>query len=173
MDVVKRQIQKLRGSVEIESVPGVGTTFSLRLPLTLAIIEGLVVGVGPERYILPLSSVREIFRPTAGAVTSVEHRAEVVSVRDHLLPVLRLHERFRVEPRSAVAEESVCVVAEFDNTSFCLLVDDLIGKQEVVIKSLGPVFQHVSGIAGGAILGDGQIGLILDVKSLFEGSNHV
>ncbi|MGH9627549.1 MAG: chemotaxis protein CheA, partial [Bryobacteraceae bacterium] len=167
MDVVKKQIQKLRGSIEIESVRGQGTTFSLRLPLTLAIIDGLIVLSGAERYIIPLASVKEMFRPTPGMVTTVEGRSEVVLVRDRVLPVIRLYERFGTEPRSKEPSECVLVVAEFDSTSFCLMVDELIGKQEFVIKSLGPVFQQVEGVAGGAILGDGHIGLILDMKGIF------
>jgi two-component system chemotaxis sensor kinase CheA len=167
MDVVKKQIQKLRGSVDIESPPGQGTTFSLRLPLTLAIIDGLVVTVGAERFIIPLASVKEMLRPSAGTVSTVENRAEVVIIRDRMLPVLRLYSRFGIEPRSKDPYDSVFIVADVDGLSFCLMVDELIGKQEVVIKSLGPVFQHVSGIAGGAILGDGHIGLILDIKGIY------
>lgn len=167
MDVVKKQIQKLRGSVDISSVRGEGTTFSLRLPLTLAIIDGLVVAVGSERYIIPLASVKELLRPAAGMVSTVENRAEIVAIRDRLLPVIRLYERFGLEPRSRNPEECVLVCADVDGACFCLMVDDLIGKQEVVIKSLGPVFSKVGGVAGGAILGDGKIGLILDLKCLF------
>ena len=167
MDVVKKQIQKLRGSIEIVSVAGEGTTFSLKLPLTLAIIDGLVVGVGTERYIIPLGSVREMLRPSEGMVSSVENRAEVVAVRDQLLPVLRLHERFGIEPNSKNPTETVFVIAECDGASFALMVDNLIGKQEVVIKSLGRTFQHVVGVAGGAILGDGHVGLILDMQGIF------
>lgn len=167
MDVVKKQIQKLRGSIDIQSVQGKGTTFSLKLPLTLAIIDGLVVSVGAERFIVPIYSVREMLRPTPEMISRVEGRAEVVLVRDNLLPVIRLHERFGIPPRSTDPSECVMVVAEHDGRHFCLMVDELIGKQEVVIKSLGPVFQSVSGIAGGAILGDGRVGLILDIKGVF------
>ena len=168
MDVVKKQIQKLRGHVEIESVPGKGTSFFLRLPLTLAIIDGLVVGVGSERYVVPIFSVSEVLRPSAEMVFTVEDRREMALVRNHLLPVVRLYKRFAVAPRSELASESLLIVAEIAGKSFCLMVDELIGKQEVVIKSLGENLQNISGIAGGAILGDGRVGLILDLEGIFR-----
>lgn len=173
MDVVRKQIQKLRGSVDLQSVEGQGSVFSLRLPLTLAIIDGLVIVAGSERYIVPLASVKEIFRPRAGQVSTVEGRAEVASVRDRLAPVLRLYERFGIEPKTRDPLESVFVMAETEDACFCMMVDELVGKQEVVIKSLGSVFRDVPGIAGGAILGDGHVGLILDLHTLFNGNRDV
>ena len=169
MDVVRKQIQKLRGSVDVSSQEGQGSTFSLRLPLTLAIIDGLVVGVGTERYIIPLTSIKELFRPVAGQISTVEGRAEVVSVRDRVVPVHRLYERFKLDPRTTDPLSSVFVMAEFDGNCICLMVDELVGKQEVVIKSLGAALRNVPGIAGAAILGDGKVGLILDLLSLFGG----
>jgi two-component system chemotaxis sensor kinase CheA len=104
-------------------------------------------------------------------VSSIENRAEIVSLRGHLYPLVRLYERFKVTPRTTDPADAVLVVVDHDGVSFCMMVDELVGKQEVVIKSLGPVFRRVSGIAGGAILGDGQVGLILDIEGLFEGSS--
>jgi len=173
MDVVRKQIQKLRGSVELHSVEGKGAAFSLRLPLTLAIIDGLVVTSGSERYIIPLASVKELFRPTPGQVSTIEGRAEVVSVRDQLIPVLRLYSRFGIVPKTSDPMASVFVMAETDDATFCIMVDDLVGKQEVVIKSLGTVFRNIPGVAGGAILGDGRVGLILDLQTLFAGNSDV
>jgi two-component system chemotaxis sensor kinase CheA len=173
MDVVRKQIQKLRGSVDLESTEGKGATFSLRVPLTLAIIDGLVVGTGAERYILPLTSVKELFRPGPGQVTTIEGRAEIVAVRDKLLPVMRLYEKFGIEPRTKEPLEAVFITAETDENCFCIMVDELIGKQEVVIKSLGDSFRKVPGIAGGAILGDGHVGLIIDLQTLFAGCHDV
>lgn len=170
MDVVRRQILKLRGSVELTSTEGKGATFSLRLPLTLAIIDGLVVITGTERYILPLASIKELFRPVAGQVSTIEGRAEVASVRDRLVPIVRLYEKFATEPKTKDPLSSVFVVAEIDNGCFCIMVDELVGKQEVVIKNLGSPFRDVPGIAGGAILGDGRVGLILDLETLFAGN---
>jgi two-component system, chemotaxis family, sensor kinase CheA len=166
MDVVRRHVQALRGRIEIRSARGEGTTFVLKLPLTLAIIDGLVVAVGNQRYVLPLFSVREMFRPGEDVVWTVQQRGEMALVRGSLIPVTRLYRRFGVEPRSENPFECVLVVAEAEGRRVCLMVDELLGKQEVVIKSLGETFQHVSGVAGGAILGDGRVGLILDLDGI-------
>ncbi len=168
MDVVRRHIEKLRGRIEIRSTVGKGATFLLKLPLTLAIIDGLVVGVGQERYILPLFAVREMFRPTAETIWTVQQRAEMALVRGSLLPVVRLYRLFRVQPKKEDPLAGVLVVAEVEGQRFCVLVDELIGKQEVVIKSLGETFKKVTGVAGGAILGDGRVGLILDLDRIFK-----
>ena len=168
MDVVRRHIEKLRGRIEICSTPGEGTTFSLKLPLTLAIIDGLVVMVGAERYIVPMFAVREMFRPKPDTLWTVEERGEMALVRGSLLPVLRLYRRFAVAPRSENPLESVLIVVEVEGRHFGLLVDDLVGKQEVVIKGLGELFKDVGGISGGAILGDGRVGLILDMDRLYR-----
>lgn len=168
MDVVRRHIEKLRGRIEIRSVLGSGSTFLIKLPLTLAIIDGLVVKVGEERYIAPLFAIREMFRPSKDTVWTVQERAEMALIRGELLPIVRLYRRFGVTPRSEDPLESVLLVAEVEGRRFCVLVDELIGKQEVVIKSLGDTFKGVSGIAGGAIMGDGRVGLILDLERLLK-----
>ena len=172
MDVVRKKIQQLRGRVEIQSTAGQGTTFLLKLPLTLAIIEGLVVGVGKERYIVPVFAVKEMLRPSDESMFTVENREEMALVRGRLFPVVRLYKRFQVEPRSEDYAASVLIIAESEGKDFCLMVDDVLGKQEVVIKSLGEKFQYVEGVAGGAILGDGRVGLILDLERLFGGGRH-
>ena len=172
MDVVRRNINKLRGRIEIVSSSGTGTTFLLKLPLTLAIIDGLVVVVGQDRYIVPIFAVREMFRPVRENLFTVEGRGEMAMVRQKLLPIVRLSRRLGIPAKSEDPCEGLMIVGESDSKTFCLLVDELAGKQEVVIKSLGPTFREVRGIAGGAILGDGRVGLILDLPTLVGGLVH-
>jgi two-component system, chemotaxis family, sensor kinase CheA len=167
MDVVRRNVQKLRGRIDIQSTLGQGTTFQLRFPLTLAIIDGLVVGVGTQRYIVPIFAVKEMFQPERDSISTVENRDEMAMVRGRLLPIVRLHERFGVQPRSRNPWEALLIVAESENRRFCLMVDELIGKQEVVIKSLGESLKNTPGVAGGAILGDGRVGLILEMNGVY------
>lgn len=167
MDVVRRQVQKLRGRIEVQSTLGQGTTFLMKLPLTLAIIDGLVVGVGDQRYIMPIFAVREMLKPAEEAISTIRGRQEMAMVRGALLPLIRLHQRFRVRSRFEKPWECLLIVSESGGKQFCLMVDELIGKQEVVIKGLGESMSHVSGVAGGAILGDGRVGLILDPEGLF------
>lgn len=166
MDVVRRNINRLHGKIEIESEHGKGSTFSIFLPLTLAIIDGLAVSVGQERFLLPTLSVRESFRPTADMLNSIHERAETVNVRGQILPLLRLHDHFNIEPESRDPLKSIIVVVEAEGRDHCLMVDRLLGKQEIVIKGLGPTFQDNRYLAGAAILGDGRVSLILDVISL-------
>ncbi|MBB6147028.1 two-component system chemotaxis sensor kinase CheA [Silvibacterium bohemicum] len=169
MDVVRRNVEKLRGRIETQSTKGLGTTFQLKLPLTLAIIDGLVVEVGINRYIIPLSGVRETFRPRPDSLFTVEGRDEMVLVREELMPVVRLYERLGIEPRTTQPSEGLLVVLESENKRFCLLIDELRGKQEVVIKSLGEVFKDAPGFSGCAVLGDGHVGLILDIDGIYRG----
>ena len=168
MDVVRRNIERMRGKIEIESAIGRGTTFTISLPLTLAIIEGLLVGVGDQRYVIPTLSVRESFRPLPNMVTTVQGRGEMVSVRGRLTPVLRLGEHLNTAAAATDLSAGILVVVESGQDSRCLFVDELIGKQEVVIKSLGDMFHQQTNFAGAAILGDGRVGLILDVNALVK-----
>ena len=168
MDVVRRNVEKLHGKIFIQSTPGHGSVFTVQLPLTLAIIDGMLVGVGAHRYILPTLGVRESFRPTANMITTVQGRGEVVNVRGQLQPLLRLHEYFGVKTEVTNPTSGTVIVIGTEHRSRCVLVDELLGKQEVVIKSLGETFKHNRALAGGAILGDGSIGLILDVDALVQ-----
>ncbi|MCX6961850.1 MAG: chemotaxis protein CheA [Verrucomicrobia bacterium] len=169
MDVVKRNIEGLRGKVEIQSVLGKGSTFNILLPLTLAIIDGLLVGVGNDRYIIPTISVRESFRPKPGMVTTIHERGAMVSVRGKQTPVLRLGQFLGTTGVKATTdEEGIIIVVESGDAMRGILVDELIGKQEVVIKSLGETFKDQNLLAGAAVLGDGAVGLILDVDTLVK-----
>ncbi len=166
MDVVLRNVESLRGRIEIDSTLGTGTRFTVMLPLTLAIIEGMLVEVGGERYVIPMLAIRESFRPSRGAVTTQHERGEVVSVRGRHTPLLRLGEYLGTAPRAKDPEDGVIVVVESGQHARGLLVDELIGKQEVVIKGLGVAFEKQNLLAGAAVLSDGWVGLILDVDVL-------
>lgn len=169
MDVVRRNIETLRGRIDIASRPGVGTTFTIRLPLTLAIVDGLLVRVGSERYVLPTFSVRESLRPQADHVHSVHEQTCMLRVREQLIPLGWLSELIdrHGADRTHPCEGTVVVIEE-DGRRVALVVDELVGKQEVVIKSLGDALAGIRGVAGGAILGDGRIGLILDGPTIIK-----
>jgi two-component system chemotaxis sensor kinase CheA len=168
MDVVKKHVQKLRGRIEIKSVPGNGTTFLIHLPLTLAIIEGLVVLVGSQKYIIPIFVIQELFRPAEEMLFTLQGVHEMILVHDDLLPMVRLHECFSIPKQAEGISSGLVVVCEVRDSRFCLFVDDLVGRQEIVIKSLDETFKQTKGLAGSAILGDGKIGLILDVEGIFH-----
>ncbi len=166
MDVVRRNIEKLRGAVEILSDLGKGTTFRIRLPLTTAIIDGLIVRVGGDRFVLPSISVQMALRPNVNCITTVHGRGEVIDHRGHIVPLRRLHCQFRIPGAIEKPENGIIVILETHDRITALLVDELVGKQEVVVKSLGGYLANLPGVAGGAILGDGNIALILDPSSL-------
>jgi two-component system, chemotaxis family, sensor kinase CheA len=166
MDVVRRNIDALRGRIDIHTARGQGTTFSIRLPLTLAIVDGIIVAVGHERFVIPAFAVRESLRPKAEQIHSVYGQACMVQVRDRLIPSLHLGDLFGIAGAQREVTSATVVVLEDNGRPTALIVDELIGKQEVVIKSLGRTFEGVRGVAGGAILGDGRVGLILDAGGL-------
>ncbi len=166
MDVVKKNVEALRGRIEIASAEGVGSTFTIRLPLTLAVIDGLVVKVGTERYIVPITSIEQSIRPAADQLSTVQGRGELCRVRDGLLPIVRLHRLFNITPLAHDPTAGIVIVVQDGARRSCLLVDELLGQQQVVIKSLGKAVGTVPGISGCAILGDGNVSLILDVGAI-------
>jgi two-component system, chemotaxis family, sensor kinase CheA len=168
LDVVKQTITRLRGKIDIFSKAGEGSRFLLRLPLTLAIIDGMVVQVGSERYILPTAGVRETLRPAPDEYFTVQHEGELIRVREQLMPLMRLHQLFGVGDPNVPPSEALVMVVEHEGDKRALLVDDILGKQEIVIKSLGYFFKNQEGLAGGTILGDGRVGLILDLAGLYN-----
>jgi two-component system chemotaxis sensor kinase CheA len=172
MDVVRKHVEKLRGRIEITSAINKGTTFFLHLPLTLAVIEGLVVLVGDSRYIIPIFSIHELMRPTAEILFTVKGRDEMVLIRGELLPMIRLHHRLGITPKTFDPCEGLLIIAESGTKRFALFVDDLMGRQEVVIKGLGDTFKENTNLAGCAVLGDGRVGLILDMAGLYQARSH-
>ncbi len=168
MDVVKRNIEKLRGKIEIVSEVGHGSTFKIKLPLTMAIIDGLVVRVGEDRFILPSTSVQRALRPTKENISTIHGQGEVLDLRGRLIPIHRLHQRFGIPADALNIWDGIVVIVEHSGKVSALLVDEMVSKQEVVIKNLGAFMQGVPGVAGGAILGDGGIALILDPGSLLN-----
>ncbi|MHB8092326.1 MAG: chemotaxis protein CheA [Syntrophales bacterium] len=168
MDVVKQAVEKLRGKIDIESSPGKGSKFMAAFPLTMAIIDGMIIRAGSQHYILPMTAVRQALRPRREDCVSVVGRGEMISAMGQLFPLVRLHVLFGIMPEHEDPWDAIVLVLESGNRSKCLLVDKIIGKAEVVIKNLGGGIGKVRGVSGGAILGDGRIGLILDAEGMFE-----
>ncbi|MDD4071447.1 MAG: chemotaxis protein CheA, partial [Desulfobacterales bacterium] len=173
MDVVKRSIEKLHGRLDIQSEYGRGTNFVIRLPLTLAIIEGMLVRVGKERYVIPTMTIIESIKPKKEDYYTVKGQGEMIMARGKLLPLIRLNRICGVQADSDNPWDGLVVVIENKNDQRCLLLDELLGQEEIVIKSLGESLKKVKGLAGGAILGDGRVGLILDMAGLFEISENM
>lgn len=166
MDVVRRNIQSMGGRVEIESMLGVGTRMTVRLPLTLAILDGMSIAVGDQTYILPISYVVESFQPQAGDVKTMSNQARVIQVRGEYLPVVVLHELFNIKSWSNDFRQGIMVVVDADGVNAALFVDALVGQHQVVIKSLEANYRRVHGISGATIMGDGHVALILDVLAI-------
>ncbi len=172
MDVVKRNVEQLHGKIEITSDVGRGTTFHIRLPLTLAIIDGMIVGVHNERLIIPTILIDQSLRPEARHISTVQRRGEMLQVRGELCPVIQLGALFGYgDPIDPC--ENLVVLVQAEGHKIALVVDELIGQQQVVIKTLGSRFKQVQGVSGAAILGDGRVGLILEPAGLLERHNQV
>ena len=168
MDVVRRNVEKMRGKIEIESALDKGSIFKILLPITLAIIDGIIVKVAGERYIFQVESVIEFVHPSQDDVFTVEGKGEMMKVHDDLYPIVRLDRCLGIEKEEKNAEEMVACIVESDFGRMCILVDELIGQQQVVIKNLGEKMKDIKGITGSTILGDGRVGLILDVNGIGE-----
>ncbi|MHB1215916.1 MAG: chemotaxis protein CheA [Thiobacillus sp.] len=173
MDVVKRNITAMGGTVDIRSAPGAGTTIAIALPLTLAILDGMSVKVGEEVYILPLGYVIESLQPTAADVKEIAGQGRVVKIREEYLPLIPLHQIFDIEPNFTDPAQGIVVILEADGKKAALLVDGLVGQQQVVVKNLESNFRKVAGISGATILGDGGVSLILDVSALLRSSRQL
>ena len=172
MDVVKRNIEGLGGAVSIKTALGKGTIFTLKLPLTLAIIEGMTVRVGKETYIVPLLSILESIRPKTGAIKTVVGKGELLDVRNTYLPMMRLYDVFSLQPEYIDPTKAILLILETEGEQVAVMVDEILGQQQVVIKSMEQNFRKIDGIAGATILGDGTVGFILDVRGLIEMSRR-
>jgi len=168
MDVVKRNIDALGGTINIKTAPGKGTTFTLRLPLTLAIIEGMTVRVGNETYIVPLLSIVESIQPKTDAIKTVVGKGELINVRGTYLTMVRLYEVFSLQPEYTEAAKAILLILETEGEQVAVMVDEILGQQQVVIKSMEDNFRKIDGVAGATILSDGAVGFILDVRGVLE-----
>lgn len=166
MDVVAKNIEKVGGTIRVDSVQGEGTTMSIRIPLTLAIIDGMKVKVGTSIYTIPIIAIKESFRLQDQNLITDTNNNEMIMIRGQCYPVLRLHERFKVQAMATDLRAGIMVMVEVDGKSLCLFADSLLGQQQVVVKALPNYIKKIKGIAGCTMLGDGSVSLILDVAGL-------
>jgi len=168
MDVVKKNLEKIKGKIDVYSTPGQGSKIILRIPLTLAIIDGMIVRVGTASCIVPTLSMLEAFRPVAEQITTTPDGEELAKVRENFLPIIRLYEILGKKPDSSKLEDGILIVLEYQETRFCLFIDEILGQQQTVIKGLSNFIGNVPGVSGCTILGDGNVCLILDVGTLVD-----
>lgn len=173
MDVVQSNIKKLRGNVEIYSKKDVGTTFRVILPLTLAIIDGMLVKVGEELFVIPILSIVESLRPKVVEIKNVNSESQVVNVRGDYIPLIRLYEMFGIETERKDPSKALIVIVSMGKNKACILVDDILGQQQAVIKSLEENFKSIEGISGATILGDGTLAMILDVATIVKHASNI
>jgi two-component system chemotaxis sensor kinase CheA len=167
MDVVRKNIESIGGKIDIRTTLDKGTTFLLRLPLTLAIIDGQIVTIGQQRYIIPINSIVHSIRPTQEQVSTIHSRAQMVKIREDLMPLVPLHQLFNATNAQKDPTQGLLVVVEEGSRKACLQVDNLLGQQQVVIKSISGL-GNIKGVSGGAVMGDGHVSLILDIPGLIE-----
>ncbi len=172
MDVVKKNIESLRGQVEINSVKGVGSTFKMSLPLTLAIIDGMVVQVGQETYVIPTVSIVKSIKPEDGEISTVYGKGEMISVQGKLIPLVSLAALYDLEVEEHLETDRLVVIVEDEHHQAGLVIHELLGRQQVVIKTLGETMRNIPGISGSAIMPNGRVGLILDVGGLLKYANQ-
>jgi len=168
MDVANKNIQSLGGTIQVESARGKGTAVLIKIPLTLAIIDGMTVKVGESRFTVPTNSIRESFRAAEGDIIRDPDGREMILIRGQAYEVLRLYRRYNIETGIASLEQGIMLMVEYEGTIMCLFADELLGKQQVVVKALPPILKKIKGISGCTLLGDGSISLILDVSGLMQ-----
>jgi len=168
MDVVKRNIENIRGKTDLKSKKDRGATVTLRIPLTLAIIDGMIVRLGKQLYIIPIIDIKETLRPVKSQITHMADGSEIINIRSHLLPVIRLNQLFGAEMNSQELTDGLIIVVENHYRSVCLFVDELVGQQQVVIKGLSAYLGNVGYVSGCTILGDGTVSLIVDISGICD-----
>lgn len=168
MDVVKKNIEGISGRIDIGSVLGHGSTMTIRLPLTLAILDGLSIAVGDQIYIVPLGFISESLQPKPADIREISGQGEVVHVRGEYLPLIALHKLFNIQPRTINPAEGILVLLEAEGRKVALFVDELVGQHQVVIKSLETNYRKVPGVSGATIMGDGRVAMIIDVGALVK-----
>ncbi len=166
MDSVKRDIEALLGTIDILSEPGRGTTLRMRLPLTLAIIDGMIVRVGSLTFIVPLLAVVEAIRPKADDIRKMKRDNELVEIRGEFLPLVRLHRKLNIDCEFSDPADAVLLVLQHVDSKQCLMVDEIVDQRPVVIKNLDDNFVQVPGMTGASIMGDGKVSFILDVAAI-------
>lgn len=172
MDVVKRNITAMGGTVEIRSALGLGTTISIALPLTLAILDGMSVSLGENIYVIPLNLIVETMQPRMEDIKTVTNEGLMVHVRGEYLPIIPLYAMFKQDTEITHPTEGVLVIIEVEGKKAALFVDRLVGQQQVVIKSLETNFKKIQGISGATIMGDGSVALILDIPVIIKSGQH-
>ncbi len=170
MDVVRKNIEQIKGSIDIYSKYGEGTMVVIRIPLTLAIIEGMLVRVGNSSYTIPLLSIRESIQVKEEKITKTMDGQEMLRIRDELIPVIRLHELYNIKYDYDDLTKGLLVIVEHHNKAVCLFVDEIIGEQQTVIKGLSDYMDRIKGISGCTILGDGEVSLVLDIGGIIRRS---
>ncbi|QLG88092.1 chemotaxis protein CheW [Chitinibacter bivalviorum] len=173
MDVVRKNIQSMGGRVEIQSMQGIGSTMSIRLPLTLAILDGMSISASDELYIIPLTFIVESLQPKSSEIKTMAGRGNVINVRGEYLPLIALYEIFNLKPKINSFEEGLVIILEAEGQKIALFVDDLLGQHQVVVKNLETNYRRVNGVAGATIMGDGHVAFILDVAALVKMAQHV
>ena len=171
MDVVTKNIETVGGSVSVDSIPDKGTTITLKIPLTLAIIDGMNIKVGKSRYTIPTISIKESFRPQKSNIICDPDGNGMIMVRGQCYSILRLHEKYKVDTEITNFEDGIIIMVEQDEKTLCIFADELLGQQQVVVKSLPDYIKNlkkIRGITGCTLLGDGNISLILDIAGLIS-----
>lgn len=170
MDVVKKSIEKIGGTVSVDSKKGEGTNFIIKIPLSLAIVDGIEVSVGESIFTIPISSIKEFIKIKDNQLLYDTSKREMLKIRNKCYPLIRLHEFYGLEPKYQDLREGVVVLVESEGKSACILVDELIGEQQVVVKPFSPMFNRYNikqrGMSGCTILGDGSITIILDINNI-------